>query len=464
MGGDHFFNGINVLSEIEKKNIGFIASLYAFRMLGLFMVLPVFMVAGQELDSATPFLLGLALGIYGLSQALFQIPFGAASDRFGRKKLLYLGLLLFGLGGLIAAFSESIYGVILGRFLQGAGAIASVLMALLGDLTKEENRTKAMASVGMTIGLAFAVSLVVGPWILSIWGLQGLFLFTSVTALLGVFIVSRLSSPVMQMKRREFSVVREDLGEVLKNPQLVRLNLGILFLHFVLTAVFVALPLQLVSRFDLPLESHGLNYLWLMGLGFVAMIPLIIWGEKKQRVKVVFQAAVFVLTVVFVALATLPESLAVLWFLIWLFFVAFNYLEATLPSLVSRMVPAGKRGTAMGLYSSAQFMGAFLGGALAGWMISVQGLVGVYGMCALFALLWAGVVIGMLPPPNTRSVIASLKPFGVSDSDRVLQSLRALKGVEDVTLVIEEQAAYLKVDKGLFDEDALKQHPLTHKA
>lgn len=492
-----------MFSSQEKRSIVLIASVYAFRMLGLFMVLPVFMLAGQDLAGATPLLLGLALGIYGLSQALLQVPFGLLSDRLGRRPLLIAGLLLFGAGGVVAAQADTIVEVIVGRFLQGAGAIASVLMAYLADLTREENRTKAMASIGMTIGLAFAASLILGPWLLEAFGLAGLFWSTVLAAGVGVILVLLLPVPVRARHRRDSSVALSELWPVLRDRELLRLDVGIFALHLALTSVFVATPVILQQSLGIPLDRHGWIYLVLMVVAFAGMIPLIVVGEKKQRVREIFRGAVLLLSLVIFLMALLSPAQvgvevasqfgepsaamavaqqasvarvdtnavqdvfpvqAVFLFLLTLFFVAFNYLEATLPSLVSRLASAGQRGTAMGVYSSSQFLGAFLGGALGGIVLSISGPSGVYGMCALIGLLWSAVAWRMQPPPNTRSFMVPLDRFGSVPEEEIVETLAGIEGVEDVTLVQEEQAIYLKVDKAVFDDLTLMRHFPVSKA
>jgi MFS family permease len=453
-----------VFSPSEKRNVSLISLLYAFRMLGLFIILPVFMLAGQHLEHATPALLGLALGIYGLSQALLQVPFGLLSDRFGRKPLILAGLVMFAAGGLIAGFSDSIYGVILGRLLQGSGAIASVLMAFLSDLTREENRTKAMASVGMTIGLAFAVSIILGPLLSSKFGLSGLFFSTSMLAVVGMLVLLKLPASHVGIRRRDNSLSLHEVKTLLRNKELTRLDFGIFSLHLMLTATFVVAPQLLLHKFALAVAYHGWIYFGIMALSFIGMIPLIIVGEKKQKVREIFISAVALIALSTGLLLLVDTGLYGFIACLFLFFLAFNYLEATLPSLVSRIAPAGNRGTAMGVYSSSQFFGAFMGGALGGNLYGMYEITGVYGMCLAIALLWLVVGMGMLPPPNTKSMILPLKPFAAADCNRIAGELQAVNGVEDVTLVVEEQVAYLKVDKTVFDDQVLMQHPLASKA
>ena len=280
----------------EKRSVLSLAFLYSTRMLGLFMVLPVFVLYGQELEGATEILIGVAIGAYGLSQALFQVPFGALSDRFGRKKLIFIGLLLFFVGSVVAAMSTSIYMVILGRFLQGAGAIASVLMALLSDLTSEESRTKSMAIVGMSIGISFSVALILGPLVGSSFGLQGIFGLTAILALVGiVWLFFLVPNPVQKISDRNTRLFKDQIAEVLANKDLVRLDVGIFALHLCLTALFIAVPISLTHQLHMPNEDHWLVYLTVMVTSFFAMVPFIIIGEKKQKMKPIFLFAISLL-------------------------------------------------------------------------------------------------------------------------------------------------------------------------
>ena len=444
----------------EKRAISLLASLYAVRMLGLFMVLPVFFVQGADLAGATPELLGLAIGAYGLSQAFLQVPFGMLSDRYGRKPLIAVGLLIFILGSIVAAMSESIYGVIVGRLLQGSGAIASVLMALISDLTREEQRTKAMASLGMTIGLSFAVALVVGPVISAHTGLSGLFWVTAGLATLGLLLVARLPGTVTRKRHLDTTMVVATVKQVMCNGQLMRLNIGIFALHLVMTALFIAVPKTLITEFQIDPASHGYYYLLVMALAFLAMIPLIIVGERKRQVAKIFQAAVLILAVSMLLETWIRAGFLIFSFLLFLFFIAFNYLEATLPSLVSKVASAGMRGTAMGIYSSAQFLGAFVGGGLGGLAYAEGGIEYVYGLCAGIGVAWCLVNIRMPEPPYTASMMLPLKEFTHEQAEKINSDLSQIAGVQDVTLVVGESLAYLKIDRKHLDEDKLLNHPL----
>ncbi|OZG70935.1 MFS transporter [Hahella sp. CCB-MM4] len=454
----------NSLLPAEKRSVSILASLYAMRMLGLFMVLPVFMVEGQSLQGANPTLLGLAIGVYGLSQAVLQIPFGILSDKLGRKKMIFIGLVLFALGSVVAASSSSIYGVIVGRVLQGAGAIASVLMALLSDLTREENRTKAMATVGMTIGLSFAVALVLGPILTASFGLSGVFWVTAGLAVVGMLLLTRVPQAVQSKRHLETQVVTGSLSSVFGNKELMRLNWGIFSLHLVMTALFVAIPISLLNQFGFEKAQHGYFYLAVIFGAFVSMVPLIIIGEKRRQIRRFFQGAVLLLTVALLAEIWGMTGFISFTLLLFCFFVAFNYLEATLPSLVSKVAPAGMRGTAMGVYSSSQFLGAFLGGTLGGVAYDMGGLAAVYGLCATIGLVWTILTMSMPEPPYTTSLVLPLRPFEHGSAEQVSQQLGNIPGVQDVTLVVEEHLAYLKIDRKCLDEEALYKHPLAARA
>ena len=329
------------MNTLEKRSVSALASVYAMRMLGLFMVMPVFMLLGSELEGATPALLGFAMGAYGLSQALLQIPFGMLSDWVGRKRMIYIGLVLFATGSLLAGATDSIYVVIAGRILQGAGAIASVLMALLSDLTREEERTKAMATVGITIGLSFSVSLVLGPLLGAWWGLSGIFYVTAALAVVALVIVNRLvPTPHQHKTSADTHPARDMLGRVVSDGRLLRLDFGIFALHLVLTALFLVFPSMLRDTLGLASSSHWWFYLSVMVTSFFAMVPFIIIGEKKRKMKPVLCGAITLLTLATAGLTGVSASLVAAWVGLFFFFMAFNLLEASLPSLISKVAPA----------------------------------------------------------------------------------------------------------------------------
>lgn len=446
------------MTKSERRSVFSLALLYSTRMLGLFMVLPVFMLYGQELENSSEVLLGIAIGAYGLSQALFQVPFGSLSDRYGRKRLIFIGLVLFFLGSVLAAASSNIYGVILGRFLQGAGAIASVLMALLSDLTSEESRTKSMALIGMSIGMSFSVALVIGPLLAGIFGLQGIFWLTALLALFGMFwLFAFVPSPVQSLSNRNTRLFKDQVGEVLKNKELLRLDGGIFALHLCLTSVFIAVPFSLQNQLNLPGSEHWLVYLTVILTSFFAMVPFIIVGEKKNKMKAVFLFAVLLLCAASFSFSWTQYSFLYFWVSLFLFFMAFNLLEATLPSLVSKLSPAGNKGTAMGIYSTSQFLGAFAGGVLGGFILSRYHESGVYFLVSIVCLAWFLGARNMINPNPETGLSIKLDGMDTAKAKEISDALSGVTGVEEVVVIPEDEIAYLKVVSRQLDKAALTQ-------
>ncbi|MCH2339303.1 MFS transporter [Pseudomonas sp. NPDC047963] len=444
------------MSASETRAASGLALVFAFRMLGMFMVLPVLATYGMDLQGATPALIGLAIGAYGLTQAVLQIPFGIISDRIGRLPVIYFGLLIFAAGAVFAATADTIWGVIAGRVLQGAGAISAAVMALLSDLTREQHRTKAMAMIGMSIGVSFAVAMVVGPLLTSAFGLSGLFWVTAGMAALGMLVVAVLPRAPAHIRHRESGVARQALGATLRHPDLLRLDFSIFALHAVLMASFVALPLALVNEAALPKEEHWWVYLTALVVGFFGMVPFIIYGEKKRQMRRVVLGAVAVLVL---------SELFLLWFgnRLWslvggmiVFFIAFNLLEASLPSLISKVAPAGGKGTAMGIYSTSQFLGSGLGGVLGGWLYQLGGLGTVFAGCAALCALWFVVTWSMREPPYVTGLRLPLSA-GAARNPALMEQMMAIPGVSDAVVIVEEAAAYVKVDMRVLDRAALDQ-------
>ena len=445
------------MSGSETRAASGLALVFAFRMLGMFMVLPVLATYGMDLAGATPALIGLAIGAYGLTQAIFQIPFGVISDRIGRRPVIYLGLVVFAVGSVVAACSDSIWGVIAGRILQGAGAISAAVMALLSDLTREQHRTKAMAMIGMTIGLSFAVAMVVGPLLTRAFGLSGLFLATGAMALVGIVIVMfMVPRSTGTLQHRESGVARQALLPTLRHPDLLRLDLGIFVLHAMLMSSFIALPLALVEKAGLPKEQHWWVYLTALLISFFAMIPFIIYGEKKRKMKRVLLGAVVTLMLTELFFWKFGDSLRTLVIGTVVFFTAFNLLEASLPSLISKVSPAGGKGTAMGVYSTSQFLGSALGGILGGWLFQHGGLSVVFLGCAGLAALWLAFAVTMREPPYVTSLRLPLSPEALREAG-LAERLKAVTGVTDAVIVAEESAIYIKLDTELLDRATLEQ-------
>ncbi|BFM14308.1 MFS transporter [Maricurvus nonylphenolicus] len=440
----------------ERRAVASLASLYAFRMLGLFMVLPVLSLYGEVYDGSSPLMLGVALGAYGFTQAILQIPFGMWSDRWGRKPVIVVGLLLFALGSVVAAQASTVYELIIGRCLQGGGAIASAIMALVADLTSDENRTKAMAAIGASIGLSFSVALVLGPVISAGYGLSGIFWLTAVLALVGIVILLRwVPTPVITQARshRDAGAVPELLGRTLRNRELMRLNVGVGVLHCVLMATFVVMPLILEQQLGISREQHWQLYLPMLVLAFIAMVPFMIVAEKRRKIKPVFLGAVGLLGAMELVMAASLDASLVFLAGLFLFFTAFNLLEATLPSLMSKAAPAGSKGTASGIYSTSQFMGAFIGGVGGGWLLQEHGVGAVFACSTVMIAIWLAVAMTMSTPRFLTSVQV---PLEGQDPAAAEARLGALPGVAEVVIIAEEQAAYLKVDNKLFDRQALK--------
>lgn len=436
-----------------------LGTVFSLRMLGMFMVLPVLTTYGMALQGASEALIGLAIGIYGLAQAVFQIPFGLLSDRMGRKPLIVGGLLLFIAGSVIAALSQSIWGIILGRALQGSGAIAAAVMALLSDLTREQNRTKAMAFIGVSFGITFAIAMVLGPVVTHKLGLHALFWMIAGLATLGILLtIWVVPDSQNHVLNRESGMVKGCFQQVLMEPKLLKLNVGIMCLHILLMSTFVALPGQLEAA-GLPAAEHWKVYLVTMLVSFVSVIPFIIYAEVKRRMKRVFLLCV---AIILIAEIVLWGSGAYFWELVagvQLFFLAFNLMEALLPSLISKESPAGYKGTAMGVYSTCQFLGVAIGGSLGGWLDGYFDAQTVFLMGAILATLWLMVAMSMQEPPYVSS-LRILIPEDVAADEMLKNRLLAIAGVKEVLVVAQEHALYVKIDSKVtnrFDvEQAMK--------
>lgn len=377
----------DALSGSERRAALSLASILCLRMLGLFMIYPVFAPWARHLPDATATTIGLALGVYGLTQALLQIPFGFLSDRVGRKRIIAIGLVLFVVGSVVAALSPSIYGIMLGRLLQGAGAIGATVLALAADLTREAQRTKAMAIMGMTIGGAFALAVVVGP-VLNGWiGVRGIFWLTALLAALGtVVLYSVVPRPAGRVVHRDAEPVRAMFHRVLVDRELQRLDLGIFALHAILTASFLTFPFVL-RHHGVALHDQWYVYLPVLVASAGFLVPLVVMAERGGM-RPVFLASIALLAAGQLVLLWAGPHLAFVILGLLVFFVGFNVLESVLPSLVSRFAPADSKGTAMGVYSSSQFLGIFVGGALGGWVDGSWGLDGVFVLCAALAAAW----------------------------------------------------------------------------
>jgi len=441
------------MNSIERRAAISLALIYSTRMLGLFMILPVFVLYAETLADITPFLIGVAIGIYGLTQAIFQIPFGIWSDRIGRKPVIIFGLLLFALGSLIAALAVSIEWIIVGRAIQGKGAIAAAVMALAADLTREQHRTKVMAIIGASIGLSFMLALIMGPLLQAWFGVPGIFWLTAVLALFGILIVLFLVPNVQLPKiQSELSVGRRGLAMAINNSQLLRLDFGVFTLHMVLTAVFVVVPSLLKERFGLEMADHWQVYLAVMLVSIVLLIPSIVISEKKKKTKVALLGAI--LLCILSQLGLLQADLSFWSFMLAMvvFFWGFNLLEATLPSLVSKTCNPGNKGAAMGVFSSSQFLGAFAGGSASGVILQRYDASGVFLFAAIMLTLWFLVAFSMRKPDHRPSYSFSVGVMGTQQAAEVAQQLQDFEGVLDAAVIAEQGVAYLRIDKQRFIE------------
>lgn len=441
------------MTPLELRSSFTLAGVSGLRLLGLFIILPVFALYAETLPGGRDHtLVGMALGAYGLSQAILQIPFGRLSDRWGRKPTIYLGLAIFALGSFMAAAATSIHMVILGRVIQGAGAVSGAVIALTADLTREEVRTKAMAIIGITIGLVFGLSIVLGP-VLGRWiGVPGIFALTGALAL-GAIVVVRVLLPDPPPPSANRTQLPPAIGSVLRDPQLLRLNVGVFVLHAVLIALFVVVPFSLRGA-GLDGDGQWQVYLPVMLASFVLMAPVMMVSERRGRQKAGFIGAVVLLAVSEMLLATAGGSVLVIALCLLVFFTAFNFLESSLPSLVSKSAPSEAKGTAAGVFASVQFLGAFVGATAGGWLSQHHGAVAVFAFCGVLTLAWLVAALGMwVPVLHTLP----LPPMDARRSDGLLQRLQALPGVREARIAPAEGVARLKVDRARFDEqNALK--------
>ena len=390
------------MSPLEIKSSVLLASIYSLRMLGIFLILPIFVIYASELSGRpTEFQIGLAFGIYGLTQAILQIPFGITSDRLGRKPVIYFGLLLFIIGSFIAGISEQIEGVIIGRAIQGSGAISAVLTAFLSDLTSDKSRTKGMAIVGASIGLTFALSLVISPILNKLIGVPGIFLLMAILAFIALGVVRFFIDEPLgkeQIKPENTSNIKA----ILKNFNLNRLNFGIFTLHASQISMFMAIPFYLINQGEISLDQHWFIYLAVLVISFIFIVPMIILSEKKNKARESFIFSIVLLFItqflfIFFANGIFGITMALIFY-----FIGFNYLEASLPSLVSKLAPIERRGLALGVYNTCQSLGIFVGGSFGGLIANFYGYQGTFLFCSLLIMIWLILSIPMKIPTNKK--------------------------------------------------------------
>ncbi len=447
------------MNSIERRAAISLALIYATRMLGLFMILPVFALYAEQLQQVTPLLVGVAIGIYGLTQAILQIPFGMWSDRIGRKPVIVIGLIIFAAGSIIAALSESIYGVIFGRALQGAGAIAAAIMALASDLTREEHRTKVMAVIGASIGASFMIALVIGPLFHAWVGVPGIFWITAVLAVTGIgIVVGLIPTPVQAGVPTQNSLDRASLKSVLGNTQLLRLDLGVFILHMVLTAIFVVVPVILRDHYAIAPSDHWQVYLGVLVISLILLVPSVIFSEKLNLSKPFFLSAILLCAAGQLGLSDMEQHFYLFFAAMVIYFWGFNFLEASLPSMVSKISHSQVKGTSMGVFSSSQFLGAFAGGVIAGLLVENLDQYAVFMFAFIMFLIWFLVAFSMRSPTNYRSYTVELGGArNANEAPELAKSLLAIPGVAEATVIADEGIAYLRIDRDTFEEEKLKK-------
>ncbi len=446
------------MTPLERRASTGLASIYGLRMLGLFIILPIFALYAEKLPGGhSPFLIGVALGAYGLTQSILQIPAGWLSDRYGRKPVIITGLLLFAVGSFIAAGAHDVYWIIAGRMVQGAGAINAAVMALTADLTREEHRTKAMAMIGITIGITFSISMVLSPLLYRFIGMPGMFALIGVLAIISIGVVLwYIPTPTITHFHSDTEASTGKLREVLRNKDLLRMDFGVFTLHSILMSIFMRIPF--ILRDDgLDAQHQWQVYLPVMLVAFMLMVPPIIIAEKKAKMKQVFMFSIALAAVAQVAIYFFESSIWGIAFALLLFFTAFNVLEATQPSIVSKIAPLGSKGTAMGVFSSVQFLGAPFGSAMGGFLMEYYGGNAVLVFAVVMLLLWLAVASTMSAPRSLATKMYHLKEMGEDAARTMQQALAQLRGVSEVLVVANEQIALVKVETSGFDEEAVEK-------
>ncbi len=451
------------LTRTERRAASSLAAIFALRMLGMFLILPVFVIFAKTLPGGDDHaLVGLTLGMYGLTQALLMIPFGMASDRYGRKPVIVVGLILFALGSFVAAHASDLQGILLGRALQGAGAISAAVTALLADLTREEKRTQAMAMIGSSIGLSFAVSLAAGPVIYRWIGVPGIFDLTGVLAICAIGVIIWVTpNPGKTAFHSDAEASPARLKDVLQHRQLLRLDWGIFALHAAQMAMFTVVPFALRDG-GLDAEHHWQVYLPVLLGSMALMVPAIIYGEKRGELKRVFVSAVALMLAAQIGFAFSMHAFWGVVAALFAYFVAFNTLEATLPSLISKIAPPEAKGTAMGVYNTSQALGLFFGGAVGGWLAQHQGFPAVFVFCAVLMGVWLLAAATMTAPPRVKTQMFHVGTLSGQDAQALATRLTVFTGVEAVTVMPSEGSVLLKVSQTGWDEEGVRHLLATH--
>ncbi|MDK4555385.1 MFS transporter [Kingella kingae] len=437
-----------------------LSGVYALRMLGMFLMLPVLALHAHQLagDGASSLkMVGLAMAAYGLTQAVLQLPLGMLSDKIGRKKVIYLGMTVFAAGSFWAACTSSVESLIMARAVQGAGAVSAAVTALLADLTREEVRTRAMSMIGLTIGLTFSVSLVLSPILTSWFGVEGLFVIMGVLSAASMVLVAWYTpEPQRSRIHQDTQVKANHLGEVLKNSQLLRLDLGIFVLQAGLMAMFTVLPFAL-RQLGWDKATHWQIYLPATVIGLILMVPAIIVGETRNKLKSVFLLGI---TLVIAAQAALIWSLSSAWSIgiaLVIYFIGFNILEASMPSLVSKIAPSNLKGTAMGVYNTTQSLGVFTGGLLGSRLFDWAGYAGVFGFCCGIGAIWLMLAATAPAPLPVKNMVYAIPDAWKNRLPDLGTALQAASGVQVVSFSDDGETVFIKALQHGFDEDKVKQ-------
>lgn len=446
------------MNPIEFRTSLSLAAVYGLRMLGMFLILPVFALYAPTLEGgASKVWIGLALGAYGLTQAILQLPLGMASDKYGRKKVIYIGLMIFDAGSFLAAAAPDIYWLTFARALQGAGAVSAAVTALLADLTREEVRTRAMAMIGLTIGLTFAVSMVLGPILAELIGVDGTFALTGVLTVVAMGAIAFLvPNPERRTVHADAQTQKKSLVLVLKDTQLLRLNFGVFALHSAQMALFMAMPLALVDL-NLPVADHWHIYLPVVLLGLVLMVPAIIVGETRNKLKAVFVLAIALMVIAQLGMSMMLDSLSAIFVWLALYFVAFNILEASLPSMISKIAPTQAKGTAMGVFNTTQSLGLFVGGVLGGVIFAKFGFTGIFTFCSVLMMIWFLIALSAPSPLAVKNIVLSVPEAWQHKADLLGEKLNAFVGVVEIAFSDDKQVLYLKVAQKGFDLEAAQR-------
>ena len=436
------------MSSTERRATISLASIYGLRMLGMFLILPIFAIYAQTLEGGQDHtMVGLALGAYGLTQVLLQLPFGIASDKYGRKKVIYVGMLIFIIGSVVAAMGTDIITVIIGRAIQGAGAVSAVVMALVADSTREEHRTKAMATIGGTIGVTFALSLVAGPLLNQSIGVPGIFWMTAILSVFAIGVVKFLvPDPIQSQFHSDTEPAPTKIKEVIRNTQLLRLNFGAFSLHAAQMAMFVVVPFALKETSGMNENQHWIVYLPVLTISFVLMLPAIIYGEKRAKLKPVFIGAVATMLFAQLLFAVNIHSFWGVVAALFFYFLAFNLLEATLPSLISKLAPAASKGTAIGVHNTAQSFGIFVGAVFGGYLAGNYGFASVFIFCSILMGIWLVAALGMKTPPSVKTKMYHVESLNENEAGVLKTAIEKMAGVEEVAVLAQESTLIVKIN------------------